>query len=64
MIKQMKINTYLAHMKTLRYQIKVSETITSISISNIDNGFCLIFVLHLQSEEYSNTTLSCKHGEI
>ena len=23
-----------------------------------------IFALHLQSEEDSNTTLSCKHGEI
>ena len=44
----MKKNTYLADMKTLRYQIKVSETITSISISNIDNGFCLIFVFVLR----------------
>ena len=40
-MEQMKMNTYLAHIKTVRYQIKVSETITSISISNIDNGFVL-----------------------
>ena len=40
-MEQMKMNTYLAHIKTVRYQIKVSKTITSISISNIDNGFVL-----------------------